>query len=179
MISPSLMRLPSLIYRLARFQAFEASFDPADLAEARKWRQSVSEASLPRGTTTFARSSGPGGQHVNKTESKAITTWSISELMGVLPKLLHSPLRLSKHYVRNKDGLAFHAQTSRDRDANAEENKSKLLEELYRMYSDTVPGDTSAEKKRKHQGLEKSAREARLKSKKFQSSKKQARKGDC
>lgn len=81
MISPSWMRLPSLISRpstpplfthlapwkrFARCQAFEASFDPADLAEARKWRQSITEESLPKGTTTFARSSGPGGQHVNK-----------------------------------------------------------------------------------------------------------------
>lgn len=52
--------------RFARTEAFEASLDPAELSEARKWRQSVNEDSLPKGTTTFARSSGPGGQHVNK-----------------------------------------------------------------------------------------------------------------
>lgn len=52
--------------RLARTQAFEASLDPSEISEARKWRQSVDKDSLPKGTTTFARSSGPGGQHVNK-----------------------------------------------------------------------------------------------------------------
>lgn len=187
MTNTSLMRLPSLVCRpfpplssvqlapwkrLARFSAFEASLDPADLSEARKWRDSVSDASLPKGTTVFARSSGPGGQHVNKsvplpfrarllsvlidilrTETKAITTWPVAELTEILPKLMHPLLRSSKHYVKNKDSLSFHAQTGRDRNANAEENRSKLLQELQRMYSDVVPGDTGVEKKQKHAAL--------------------------
>lgn len=66
---------------------------------------------------------------------------------------MHPLLRASKHYVKNKDSLSFQAQTQRDRNANAEENRSKLLEELQRMYSDAVPGDTDAEKIKKHQGL--------------------------
>ncbi|KUI62740.1 hypothetical protein VP1G_09858 [Cytospora mali] len=164
--------------RFARYQAFDASLDPDDLAEARKWRQSFNEDSIPKGDTTFARSSGPGGQHVNKTETKAITTWSVPELHRVLPKMMHPLLRLSKYYVKGKDCVSFAAQTKRDRNANAEDNRAKLLEELHRMYSDAVPGDTSVEKRKKHGALEKASREARLRSKKFQSSKKQARKGN-
>ncbi|ROV93527.1 hypothetical protein VSDG_06821 [Cytospora chrysosperma] len=163
--------------RLVRYQAFDASLDPDELAEARKWRQSFNEDSIPKGDTTFARSSGPGGQHVNKTETKAITTWSVTELHRVLPKLMHPHLRASKYYVKGKDCVSFAAQTKRDRNANAEENREKLVEELQKIYSDAVPGDTSAEKRKKHGALEKASRESRLKSKKFQSSKKQARKG--
>lgn len=77
----------------------------------------------------------------------------MAELTEVLPKMMHPLLRLSKHYVKNKDGLSFHAQTGRDRNANAEENRSKLLQELQRMYSDVVPGDTGVEKKQKHAAL--------------------------
>lgn len=66
---------------------------------------------------------------------------------------MHPLLRSSKHYVKNKDSLSFHAQTGRDRNANAEENRSKLLQELQRMYSDVVPGDTGVEKKQKHAAL--------------------------
>lgn len=166
--------------RFARYQAFDASFDPDDLAEARRWRQGFSEAALPKGTTTFARSSGPGGQHVNKcvslnlvatqpvgwflihpltccthrrTETKAITTWAVSELSQVVPKLMRPLLRSSKNYVKGKDCISFQAQTKRDRNANAEENRAKLLEELHRMYSDAVPGDTSVEKVQKHKAL--------------------------
>ncbi|KKY30951.1 putative peptidyl-trna hydrolase domain-containing protein [Diaporthe ampelina] len=175
--------------RFVRYQAFDASFDPDELAEARKWRQAFSEDTLPKGTTTFARSSGPGGQHVNKsvsthwrldprqTETKAITTWTVSELSQVVPKLMRPLLRSSKNYVKGKDCISFQAQTKRDRNANAEENRAKLLEELHRIYSDAVPGDTSVEKVQKHKALEKSFRESRLKTKKYQSSKKQSRKG--
>lgn len=192
MTTRSLMRFPLLTYqplplpqaiqlapwkRFARYQAFDALFDPEDLAEARKWRQGFNEAALPKGTTTFARSSGPGGQHVNKTETKAITTWAVSELSQVVPKLMRPLLRSSKNYVKSKDCISFQAQTKRDRNANAEENRAKLLEELYDMYGDAVPGDTSVEKVQKHKALERSFRESRLKSKKHQSSKKQSRKG--
>ncbi|KAK2608014.1 hypothetical protein N8I77_006652 [Diaporthe amygdali] len=188
----SVVRLPGLIAqprhfpsviqvapwkRFARYQAFDAAFDPEDLAEARRWRQAFNEDALPKGSTTFARSSGPGGQHVNKTETKAITTWPVSELSQVVPKLMRPLLRSCKNYVKGNDCISFQAQTKRDRNANAEENRAKLLEELHRMYSDAVPGDTSAEKTQKHKALEKSSRESRLKAKKFQSSKKQFRKG--
>lgn len=88
-----------------------------------------------------------------RTETKAITTWSVAELTRCLPKLMHPLLRSSKHYVKNKDGLLFQAQTARDKNANAEENRSKLLQELQSMYSDAVPGDTGVDKKKKHAAL--------------------------
>lgn len=114
---------------------------------------------------------------MNKTETKAITTWAVSELSQVVPKLMRPLLRSSKNYVKGKDCISFQAQTGRDRNANAEENRAKLLEELHRMYTDAVPGDTSSEKVQKHKALEKSSRESRLRAKKYQSSKKQSRKG--
>lgn len=47
-------------------RAFDATLDPEQLAEARKWHQSFQLSSLPEGNTSYSRSSGPGGQHVNK-----------------------------------------------------------------------------------------------------------------
>lgn len=52
--------------RSVRNQAFDADFDQEDLAEARKWYSSFTEDVLPKGQTSYSRSSGPGGQHVNK-----------------------------------------------------------------------------------------------------------------
>lgn len=77
----------------------------------------------------------------------------MAELTSITPKLLHPLLRTSKHYVKNKDCLLFQAQETRDRNANMEDNRSKLFGELQRMYSDAVPSDTSVEKKQKHAGL--------------------------
>lgn len=82
-----------------------------------------------------------------------MTTWTVAELIRFTPKLVHPLLRASKHYVKNKDSLLFQAQDTRDRNANAEDNRSKLLGELQRMYSDAVPSSTSTEKKQKHAGL--------------------------
>ena len=52
--------------RLKQHKAFDADFDKNLLEEARKWKEKFTINHLPRGQTTYARSSGPGGQHVNK-----------------------------------------------------------------------------------------------------------------
>ena len=166
-----------LFSRLLRHQAFDAAFDQDQLAEARKWRQSFQPSSLPEGNTTFARSSGPGGQHVNKlvhhliwpykvskkshvltmtmtrTETKATTVWPVSKLFAVLPKIMHSGIRSSKYYSQRNDSLMFQAQTQRSRTANADENRQKLFDELKSLYERTVPGETSVDKTRKYEAL--------------------------
>ncbi|OTA53221.1 hypothetical protein K449DRAFT_390522 [Hypoxylon sp. EC38] len=163
--------------RPAQHQAYEAAFDQNDLAEARRWHTSFNENSLPRGQTSYSRSSGPGGQHVNKTESKATTVWSVEELSKSLPKLMRSALRSSKYYSKRNDSITIQAQTQRNRSANTDENHLKLVEELQKIYKENIPGETSNEKIKKYEALEKSSRESRLRSKKQQSSKKAFRKG--
>lgn len=163
--------------RHVHHQAYEAAFDQDDLAEARRWHTSFNENSLPKGQTTYSRSSGPGGQHVNKTESKATTVWSVEELSKSLPKLVRSALRSSKYYSKRNDSITIQAQTQRNRSANTDENHLKLVEELQKIYKENVPGETSSEKIKKYEALEKSSRESRLRSKKQLSSKKASRKG--
>ncbi|KAK3899551.1 hypothetical protein C8A05DRAFT_18026 [Staphylotrichum tortipilum] len=163
--------------RSVRHQAFDAAFDQEQLAEARKWRHSFHIESLPAGNTSFSRSSGPGGQHVNKTETKATTTWPVSQLLGILPTLLHAGIRESKYYSRRSDCLSIQAQTQRSRSANTDDNRQKLFDELVDLYRQMVPGETNPEKAKKHEGLKKSANESRIKLKKQQSAKKASRKG--
>ncbi|KAK2038684.1 peptidyl-tRNA hydrolase domain-containing protein [Colletotrichum somersetense] len=162
--------------RWARYQAFESDFDPEELERARSWHKTFDGSQLPKGQTTYARSSGPGGQHVNKTESKAITVWPVKDLLPVLPKLLHRSIRGSKYYTARSDSLTLQAQTHRHREANVEENHQKLIDEVNKIYQETVPGETSPDKKKKHAGIAKSFNEGRLKQKKYLSSKKQSRK---
>ncbi|TDZ34961.1 hypothetical protein C8035_v010196 [Colletotrichum spinosum] len=167
--------LPIRSTRWARYQAFEADFDPEELKQAREWHKTFDGSRLPKGQTSFARSSGPGGQHVNKTESKALTSWPVKDLLPALPKLLHRAVRQSKYYTASSDSLAFQAQEHRQRAANATENQQKLMDEIQRIYDETVPGETSVDKKKKHAEVAKSFNEGRLKTKKQQSSKKQNR----
>lgn len=85
-----------------------------------------------------------------RTESKATTSWTISELNGMLPKLLRAKLRSSRYYTARNDSLTFSAQTERQRSSNVDENKDKLIQELLKIYSETVPGETDPQKIKKH-----------------------------
>ncbi|KAJ0351789.1 hypothetical protein COL154_004146 [Colletotrichum chrysophilum] len=93
----------------------------------------------------------------------------------MLPKLLHRGIRESKYYTARSDSLTFQAQEHRQRTANSDENQQKLIDEVQRIYRETVPGETSNEKKKKHAEIAKSFNEGRLKQKKYLSSKKQNR----
>ncbi|KAK7989964.1 hypothetical protein PG989_010279 [Apiospora arundinis] len=167
-------------YRPIRHQAFDASFEQDELEEARSWYVSFSESSIPKGQTTYSRSSGPGGQHVNKiskrTETKATTIWSFEELIKHIPKLLHPGLRASKYHNPRSNTISLQAQTQRSRTANTEENRQKLWEELLRIYRDSVPGETSDKKRKKYEALEKKSNAIRLDTKKQKSAKKASRK---
>ncbi|KAI1187515.1 peptidyl-tRNA hydrolase domain-containing protein [Nemania serpens] len=175
-LTPSLA--PSLVLlRTVRYQAHDALLDKDDLDEARKWYTSLNEDSIPQAQTTYSRSSGPGGQHVNKTESKATSVWPVSELSKGLPKLMRSALRSSRYYSMRNDAITIQAQTQRSRTANTDENHQKLVEELRRIYQERVPSATSDEKVKKHEAIEKAFHHSRLKVKKQQSSKKASRKG--
>ncbi|KAI0439136.1 hypothetical protein F4803DRAFT_63780 [Xylaria telfairii] len=163
--------------RTVRYQAFDALLNQEDLDEARKWHVSFNEGSLPGGQTSYSRSSGPGGQHVNKTESKATSVWPVEELSKGLPKLVRSALRSSRYYSTRNDSITIQAQTHRSRAANTDENRQKLVEELRRIYQEQVPAATSEKKMKKHEAAEKAFHQSRLKLKKYQSSKKASRRG--
>ncbi|KHO01002.1 peptidyl-tRNA hydrolase domain-containing protein [Metarhizium album ARSEF 1941] len=142
---------PVWLCRLKRYDAFDANLDQEALAEARTWFQSFDATQLPSGNTTYARSSGPGGQHVNKTETKATTVYPVRDLLSSLPRNLHSTIRSSKYYVASNDSLTFQDQTHRSRAANADENRNKLMQEVIRIYKATTPTKTGDEKKKKYE----------------------------
>lgn len=62
----SSIRLPIVTTRSKQYEAFDAHLDKDALADARAWFARFEVSQLPKGSTTFARSSGAGGQHVNK-----------------------------------------------------------------------------------------------------------------
>lgn len=136
-----------------RYTAFVSGFDPDDLKIARQWRQSFTQDGLPKGNTTYSRSSGPGGQHVNKTETKATTTWAVGELAGIVPLLIRPRLRMSRYYTKANDSFTIQAQEQRSRTANAEANRVKLYEELLTLYEASVPGESQPETATKYKAV--------------------------
>lgn len=90
---------------------------------------------------------------MTRTETKATTTWPVSELLSALPKLLHAGVRQSKYYSKRHDCLTIQAQTERSRSANVDENHQKLFEELQDLYRIAVPGESSPDKAKKYEAL--------------------------
>jgi ribosome-associated protein len=75
---------------------------------------------------SFARSSGPGGQNVNKVASKAILRWNLSTTSS-LPDDVLLRLQTAQHHRIAADGdLIIQGQRFRDQAKNIEDCREKL-----------------------------------------------------
>jgi len=116
---------------------------------------------------SFVRSSGPGGQNVNKVNSKAQLRWSVKRSES-LPDDVRS--RLLARYARrinDRGELVLTSQRYRDQARNIGDCLTKLREMLAAVA--TPP------KRRKKTQLPRSARESRLRDKREKSEKKRRR----
>jgi ribosome-associated protein len=117
---------------------------------------------------SFVRSSGPGGQNVNKVASKAVLRWGVVQ-SGSIPDEVRARF-LAKFYRRiNERGeLVIASQRFRDQARNLEDCVAKLRE--------LVLAAASVPKPRKKSKVPNAAREARLRQKRIVGVKKQRRK---
>lgn len=153
--------------------------DEEELRAARDWLSKLNSQTIPRHIcdVSFSRSSGPGGQNVNKVNTKATLRVPFSSLLPLVPSLLHAELRASRYAAQRSDSLVIQSDESRKQSANVEacfEKLRQLLEEAGRA---VVRGETSEEQKERVRKLKKAENEARLKMKKLHSSKKSSRRG--
>ncbi|RLV96281.1 Peroxiredoxin-5 mitochondrial [Spathaspora sp. JA1] len=128
---------------------------------------------------SYSRSSGPGGQKVNKTSSKATIAlgpgqWLIPATCYWIPQPIQHQLKENKiRYETKVGGLLIQSDVFRSRDDNASECFKKLLDEIKsKVY---FPGEISEEDKQKWERLEKLSKERRKLQKKQHSEKKKSR----
>ncbi len=75
-----------------------------------------------------SRSSGPGGQHVNKTSTRVTLRWSVTGSPSLTARQRRRPLsRLGKRITRRGD-LVVHADRSRSRSRNREHARERIAE---------------------------------------------------
>ncbi|MCJ1471299.1 hypothetical protein MMC07_009947 [Pseudocyphellaria aurata] len=154
------------------------SFSDQDQADARKWLASFTADTIPRklGQVSFSKSSGPGGQNVNKVNSKATVRFQMKDLTPIIPAILYAQLLASKYYAANSHSLVIHADGSRKQADNVHECFKKLWL-LIEAGKTAVKGETSPEQVARVKNLQRRENEARLRAKKTHSNKKSARKG--
>ena len=116
---------------------------------------------------SFSRSSGPGGQNVNKVETKVTVRWNIEQSAVLTPEQKQLIAEKLKNRVNEGGELIVSAQSERSQ----AQNKQRALEILNDLVGSalTIPAERIPTK------IPKSAKEKRLREKKIQSEKKALR----
>lgn len=160
---------------------FLSTFTKTEIDAARKWLESSTQASIPRHlfTISYSRSSGPGGQKVNKTSSKATVAlepdqWLNSDACYWIPAPVLDQIKNSaiRHQTKT-GGILVQSDSSRSREANTDECFRKLLQDIKENVH--FAGEVSEEDKQKWEQLAADQKEKRMFHKKRQSDKKKLR----
>lgn len=127
------------------------------------------QISIPRSEIrfTFVRSSGPGGQNVNKVASKAVLRWSPAASAALTDAVRARLLARAGRQLNDRGELVLSSQRYRDQGKNIEDCLAKLRE--------LVAKAAEIPRKRKRTRVPKSTREARMKQKRVTGEKKRLR----
>ena len=104
---------------------------------------------------TFSRSSGPGGQNVNKVNSKAQLRWPVTTTDCLPPDVKERFLALNRRRITVDGDFVLTSQRSRDQRRNVEDCLEKLRELLLaaaarpRPRKKTRPGRSAIERRLK------------------------------
>ncbi|KLJ08519.1 hypothetical protein EMPG_16062 [Blastomyces silverae] len=149
-------------------------FTDEELGTARIWLSQLTPRTIPRniGDVSYSRSSGPGGQNVNKVNSKVTLKIPLSSILRLVPRALHAQIRSSRYIAERSDSLVIQSDETRKQTKNLDLCFEKLQELLVTAGKTAIPGETSPEQRKKVQALEKANNESRIRSKKVHSMKK-------
>ncbi|OAG02659.1 uncharacterized protein CC84DRAFT_1166491 [Paraphaeosphaeria sporulosa] len=166
---------------LVRFASDRSTSDasPEELQAARRWLAQLHAETIPKsiGELSFSRSSGPGGQNVNKVNSKATLKMPLNALLDHVPSVLHHEIRASRYVAERSSAIVIQADDSRKQNDNAHSCYKRLYEAIVEAGHAAIPGETSAEQAKRVKDLQKSDNERRIKTKKQHSAKKSSRRG--
>ncbi|KAL5121053.1 hypothetical protein ACEQ8H_000902 [Pleosporales sp. CAS-2024a] len=149
-----------------------------DVRTARAWLAGLHAETIPLksiGELSFSRSSGPGGQNVNKVNSKATLKVPLDALLTHVPTALHGEIKRSRYVAARSSTVILQADDSRKQSDNALRCYQRLFDAIVEAGRRAVPNETSTEQAQHVKQLQRTDNERRLQSKKQQSAKKSSR----
>lgn len=144
---------------------------------SRKWLDSLTFATLePRYFhVRYDRSSGPGGQNVNKVNTKCTLTLPNFSNCSLFPGEIKDQLitKNMKYYSANSDSIVIQSDETRSR----EQNKVRCFEKLIDTIKDTCyfAKEADINDVKRWESIKEKTKKLRLKQKKFNSEKKKSR----
>ena len=88
---------------------------------------------------SFARSGGPGGQNVNKVNSKAILRWDLNQTQVLFPMTLQRLRALAKNRINDEGELVLTCQVHREQSRNLEACREMLRGLLLEAIKPVIP----------------------------------------
>lgn len=88
---------------------------------------------------SFARSGGPGGQNVNKVNSKAILHWNLNETQVLVPATLQRLKALARNRITDEGFLVLSCQVHREQSRNLEACREMLRGLLLEAMRPVIP----------------------------------------
>lgn len=166
---------PRLVFRAARHQinlrskhslratalptppALSALATSKDVAAARDWLKSFGRCSISRAAVdiTFSRSSGPGGQNVNKVNTKATLRCALDS--SWIPLWARDGLQESPHFVRSTRSILLTSTLHRSQAQNVDDCLSKLHALVSSASSRPIQDEPSEEQREHVRALERKA----------------------
>ena len=149
----------------------------SDLVQARSWVGALNVTGLPSNQfiLRYDRASGPGGQNVNKVNSKCTLTLPGLSNCTWIPQEVRNILRSGKfrYYAKSSDSIVIQSDETRSRETNKLKCVKKLVQEIQQTCQ--FPNETTAETAKKWTKIKEKANKERLLEKKVHSDKKKNR----
>jgi ribosome-associated protein len=88
---------------------------------------------------SFARSGGPGGQNVNKVNSKAVLRWDLTRTQALFPTTLQRLRALARNRITDDGELILSCQVHREQSRNLEACREMLRNLILEAIKPIIP----------------------------------------